>query len=106
MTYETISEFNQTGIEGIFNYVAEVVPIFFPMVLFAIFVIIMMGTYFSQKRLGGRSNFISSFAVAGIITSIVSFVMSIVGGLVDSFVVVICFVVAIIGVILLIFTEK
>ena len=65
MAYETFQEFNVTGIEGLFTYPAQIVPIFTPLVLFMVFSIVLMGTYFSQRRVGKGGDFFASFAVAG-----------------------------------------
>ena len=48
MTYQTLTEFNATGMDGMLVYVATVVPIFIPLVLFSFFTIITLATYFSQ----------------------------------------------------------
>lgn len=83
MTFQTIDEFNVTGIEGLFLYAAEVVPIFIPLLLLAIFMITMLGTFFSQKRLTGSSDFLSSMTVASWITTIAAFILSLNEGLIN-----------------------
>ena len=101
MTYTTIREFNITGIEGIFLYAAEIVPAFIPMLLLAVFIITLFGTFFSQKRLTGNSDFLSSFAVAGWFTTVIAFILSLTPNLVNIYVITVCITVAIIGTILL-----
>ena len=91
MSYTTLNEFNQTGIEGLFRYTAEIVPIFFPLVLFAFFIVIMLGT----SLLSTRRNFGESFAIAGFVTFIVSIVMSMISGILPTIAVAVCFVVSI-----------
>ncbi len=101
MTFTEISNFNITGIEGLLLYVAEVVPVFIPLTLFSIFLIVLFGTFFSGKRVTGSSDFISSFAVAGWFTTLIAFILSLNNGLVNLLTLTICIVVSVIGAILL-----
>jgi hypothetical protein len=107
MTYTTIDETNITGISGLFLYAADVLPSFMPMVFFAIFMIAMLGTFFAQKRLEGRSDFLSSFAAASWFTTIVAFILSLVPDLVNFFTLSVLIVLSIIsGVLLLTSGER
>ena len=83
MTYETINEGNVTGVAGIFTYVANVVPIFTPMLLFTIFIVAMLGSYYAQKRMEGKSSFLASFAVASYMTTIIAYFMMLIPGLIN-----------------------
>ena len=104
--YQTFTEFNQTGMAGLFLYPASVVDIFIPMVLFTMFVVILLATYFSQKRLTGRGDFFASFAVAGYFVAILSFLMSLVDGLINGATILTCLIVAVIGTIILLISKK
>jgi len=105
MAYQTFQEYNQTDLTGLFTYPAKVVPAFTPLILFALFTISLLASYFSQKRLTGRGDFMGSFAVAGYFTAVIAFIMSLVPGLIDLITLVICIVVAIIGTILLLIKD-
>jgi len=87
-TTQTFFEFqnatNTTNLNNLFVYVAEVVPIFFPMMFFSLFIIILVGTYFSQNRLTGRGDFGGSFAIASFITAGIAFAVNLIDGVVDS----------------------
>jgi len=96
MTYTTCGEFNQTGIEGMMRYAGEVVPIFWPLVLFGLFIIIFIGNFIASGK-----RFTPSFAVAGIITAIAAFLMGLIGDVIPKFAVVVAVVVSILGVVLL-----
>ena len=76
------------------------------MLLFSLFIIILLGTFFSSKRLGNDGDFAASFAVAGFITAIVAIVLSLMPGMIDTYVTVITFIVAIIGVMFLYFSKR
>ena len=98
MPYQTIGEFNVTsGTDRIFLYVADVVPIFTPMMMFSIFIITLLGTYFIQRRLSGQANFASSFAVAGYFTLVIAFFLTLLEGMVNALTLSVCVIVAIIG---------
>ncbi len=106
MTYETINQANVTGSAGLFVYVADVVPIFTPMLLFSIFMVAMLGSYYSQKRLDGRGSFLTSLAVASYMTTIISYFMMLVPGLINVLTLSITTVVTFISTILLLFFRE
>ena len=98
--YTTLQEFNQSGVEGIMRYTAEVSPLFWVMVLIALFLIILIATY------KGSNSFKSAFAVAGIISSIVSFLLGLIGGIIPSYIVITFFVISIVAVIILLLSGR
>jgi len=106
MAYQTFTEYNQTDLAGLLTYPASVVPSFIPLVLTALFLITMMGTFFSQKRMTGRGDFIASFSVAGIFTGIIAFLMTLVEGLINLQTLVTTSAIALIGIILLLITNN
>ena len=98
MVYETISDRNTSeGLHVMLVYVADVVPIFIPLVLFGFFIIIALGTYNSQTRTRGKGDFPASFAVAGFATAVLAIVMSLIDGLIPLPVVTITIVVSVVG---------
>ncbi len=106
LAFRTFTEWNKTGLDQMFVYASDTVPIFTPMLLFSLFMITMLASYFSSKRLGNDGDFAASFAVAGFITAIVAIVMSIIPGMIDTYVTVITIIVAIIGVMFLYFSKR
>lgn len=84
------------GMHVLFQYVSSIEPIFFPLVLFAIFIIVCLGSFFTQKNLTGKGNFLASASVAGFITTIAAYVLSLVPGIVNTFTVIVCLVVSIV----------
>lgn len=100
MAYTTLTEFNRTGIEGLMLYVADVVPPFIPMLFFTIFIIIFFGIYTIQR------SFQNAFAVAGIITAVCAFFLSLIEGLVPSMVLIPTLVIAIVGIAILFLAGK
>ncbi|GAG75545.1 unnamed protein product, partial [marine sediment metagenome] len=73
MPYTEIADWSgntSEGVQTLFAYVADVVPLFIPFLLISLFMIILLGSFFSQRRLSGRAHFAGSFAVAGYVTFI------------------------------------
>lgn len=102
MAYKEIADFNTTtGPHSILQYVAEVEPIFFPFMLFIIFIIASLGSYLAQKEMTGRGNMKASLAAAGFITTCVAYVLSLMPGVIDRYTVVICLIVTILMALLL-----
>jgi hypothetical protein len=106
MAWQTLDQYNATDVGGLFTYAAQIVPIFTPLMLTSIFIITLLGTYFSQKRLSGRSDFLSSFAVAGWLTFVVAILMSLIGGLINMLTLVFCMIIAIISSLMLILNNN
>lgn len=105
--WQTFNQFNKTGLDGMLTYVAHVEPIFIPMVLFGFFIIVLVGSFYSSKRLSmGGGDFSVAFAVAGFTTFLVSLVMTLIDGLINPFTVIICLIVAMLGVLFLFFSKK
>lgn len=99
MAYTELADFKNSseGLHVLFLYVADVVPIFIPMVLFSLFMIVMLATFYSQRRLAARGDFPSSFAVAGYVTTITAFIMTLVPNLIRTPTVIICLVISVAG---------
>ncbi len=97
MPFEELSNRNMSeGMHVLFQYVSSVEPIFFPLVLFAIFIVACLGSFFTQKNLTGRGNFLASLSVAGFITTITAYILSLIPGIVNTFTVVVCLVFSIV----------
>lgn len=103
--YQTFQEYNQTDLAGLFTYAAKIVPLFTPLLLAAIFLIALLASFFSNKRITGKSDFMSSFAAASFFTTVVAFIMSLVDGLINVQTLVITVVVSIIATILLLINK-
>jgi len=91
MAYQELTDFNTSGgIHTIFQYVASVEPIFFPLTLFVIFLIASLGSYFAKKEITGRANLKAHLAAASFITTLVAYTFSLFEGVVNNFTVLIC----------------
>jgi|SRR6056297_1452724 len=99
MAYKEITDMNGTNttMTDIFTYSADVVPIFVPLVLFSIFLISVLGSYFASKRATGRGDFPASFAVGSWLTAIISIVFSLIPNFIRTGTVIFCVALAILG---------
>ncbi len=104
--YQTFQEFNQTGLAGLFKYPAEIVPLFVPLLLFSLFMIAFLGTFFSGARVAGRGgDFFASFAVASFFIAIMSMLMTLMDGFINTATVVICIGISVASALLLLVTK-
>lgn len=108
MAYPTLSSYNVTNdITMLFVYANDVTSgVFMPLVMFAFFMIVLMASFFAQRRFGGNNDFAVSFAVAGFLTAGFSYILLIKDGLINPLYSVVATVIAIIGMIWLFFTSK
>lgn len=97
--YLTFTDFNATAPDGIIQYAVSIVPILPALILFSFFIIVMLASYFSEKRMTGKGNLSIAFAVAGLLTVIFATLLSIIPGIVNGFELAVCIVIAIIGII-------
>ena len=90
------------GMHVILQYVASVEPIFFPLMLFCLFLVVAFGSFFATRELaGGRGNLKASFAVAGFVTTSAAYVLSLIPEVVNTTTVVISLVTTILLTLLL-----
>ena len=108
MTWTTITETGLTGIDGMLLYANFIWSGFFPFFLVILFLIVLLASYFAEQRLKGSGDFWASWTVAGILTTIIALIGTMITQTVESttYVLVngltlsICFVFTIIGAIL------
>jgi len=103
--YQTFEEYNSTGAAGLLTYPAVAFSFFTPMFLFAIYVILLMTTYFAARRLNGRGDFVASMAASGFITTVIAIIMSLIPGLINSTTLLTTFAIGILGVVLLLLRD-
>lgn len=86
MAFKTLEDVNSSdGFAQIFVYVNEVSDgLFSNLLLFSLFVVIAMSSYFASQRMRGRADFKVSLVVAGFVTSGAGLIMLLVDGLVSA----------------------
>ena len=107
MAFTEINDVNTSaGVHTLFQYSADIVPIFIPLLMFAMFIIVLMGSYFTQRRLTGKGDFPASFSVAGFILVVMTFVLSLIPNLVNDFLLIIAVVIALLGMVWLYLSRR
>ena len=89
MVYDQLETVNATNITAILGYTSSINPGFFPLMLFGLFVIVTLGSYFSQKRLSGTGDFFGSATVGSYLTTIVALFLFFMPGVLDIYTVVV-----------------
>lgn len=99
MVYETLDNRNMSdGMTVLLVYANDLTGgLLVSLILFAFFLVVMLGSYYSQQRVSGTANFPGSFAVAGYVTTVLAVLMSLVDGFVPSYTIIICVVVSVLG---------
>ncbi len=95
MTYTQLEELPNLDLRGFLQFPSLDTPIFYPLLLFAIFVIFTLSTFFREVRREGKGNFLSSLAVAGFVTTAIAVIFSLLA-LIQVQIVVITFVISIV----------
>lgn len=109
MTYNTLDNITSNGsssdIVNILTLPTKDFPIFYPMILFAIFIILTLSLFFNQKGREGKGEFMSCLAVSSFATSLISLAMSVLG-LIGSTTTVFVFAISIVFIVIFLLTKK
>ena len=95
MTYETLENITDLDLKSFLQFPSIDTIIFYPLILFAIFMVFTLSTFFREVRREGKGNFLSSLAVAGFVTTAVAIIFSLLE-LVQSSIVVLTFVISVV----------
>ncbi len=79
MPYQEISERNMSNFQSMWEYVGDVVPVFYPLLLFVIFIITTIGSFENERKNTGRGKFLSSLVAGSFVTTIVAILLQIMG---------------------------
>lgn len=104
MAYPELTDLNTSeGLHTIYIHANSIIPILTPLILFSIFVVAMLGSYFTSIRLRGDAKLSSSFAMAGFFVSVIALFMSFIPGFINLSTLIICFGIGIVGFLWIIF---
>lgn len=78
MTWLTIKDTGLTGLDGLIIYCANAWAGFTPLVLFCIFLIVLLGSYFIGKKTEGDGNIAGSFFAASFFTLVIATFMTLI----------------------------
>lgn len=95
-----------SGIDQLFLYVADQVPIFFPTVLVSFFLVVSLGGLFAERRTAGVEDFLKWGSIAGVLTLGLASIMGITSGLINGLTLVITTTVTMVFVVAYLFNTK
>jgi hypothetical protein len=104
MAYQELE--NVTSLTQLFVYPATVMPHFYSLMLFSLFVVVLSASYFSQRRLTGRGDFLASFVVASWFISVIASVLYIIPGMIATTTLLLCIGVSVISIIFLLLSRN
>ncbi len=105
MAYTELQDLSTMDLETLLKFPSLDTPIFYPVMLFVIFTIFTLGTYFRELGRGEKGNFFSSLLVGGYVTTAMALIMSYIG-LIQTAVFVIVIVIALIFQVIFLLTKK
>ena len=104
MAYTTLESQGELGLRGLLQFPSIDTVIFYPVLLFVIFTVFTLSTFFREVRRTGKGNILSSLAVAGFVTTAVATIWSLLA-LISVQIVVLTFVISLVFQIIYLITK-
>ena len=79
MTYQQLENLSEISLRSVLQYPSIATPMFWPIILFTIFMVMTLTTFFRELKREGRANFLSSLAVGSYFTLAVSVAFTLLG---------------------------
>ena len=105
MTYTQLESLGDIGLRELLNFPNLDTPIFYPTMLFVIFMIFAMATFFREIKREGRGNIMSSLAIGGFVTTVMAFIFSLMG-LIQTAIVIITLVISLVFEVIFLLTGR
>ncbi len=105
MAYTQLESLGDISLRQLLNFPNLDTPIFYPIMLFVIFIIFTMATFFRELKREGRGNIMSSLAIGGFVTTVIAFIFSLLG-LVQTAIVITTLVISLIFEVLFLLTGR
>lgn len=105
MTYKTLENITDLDLRSFLQFPSLDTPIFYPMLLFAIFMVFTLSTFFREVRREGKGNILSSLAVAGFVTTAIAVIFSLLE-LIQVEIIVLTFVISVVFQVIYLLTKK
>ncbi len=105
MTYTQLENITDLDLRAFLQFPSLDTPIFYPLLLFAIFIVFTLSTFFREIRREGKGNFLSSLAVAGFVTTAIATIFSLLE-LIQVQIVVLTFVISVVFQVIYLLTKK
>ena len=95
MTYTQLENIADLDLKGFLQFPSIDTIIFYPLILFAIFMVFTLSTFFKEVTREGKGNILSSLAVAGFVTTAIAVIFSLLE-LINTEIVVLTFVISVV----------
>ena len=76
MAYTELQDTTDLTLKGIMQYPSLETGMFYPVILFVIFTVVTLLSFFRELRREGRGNFLSSLAVGGFVTQMIAVIFT------------------------------
>jgi len=103
---QTFEEFNKTGIDNLFLYVAQSNSWFIPLILIGVFFIILISIYSGTKAYKGVGDITTSFVASSLITLLLTIILNMKEGLINQTIWIFVIGITAISVLILFFSGK
>ncbi len=81
MAYTQLEDLGEINLETLLNFPSIDTPIYYPVMLFAIFLIISLSLFFKETDREGKGKILSSFAIGGYATTGIAVVLTLIGAI-------------------------
>ena len=105
MTYSTLENVTDLDLKGFLQFPSTDTIIFWPLILFAIFIVFTLSTFFREVRREGRGNILSSLAVSGFVVTAIAVIFSLLE-LIQTHIIVVTFVISVVFQVIYLLTKK
>ena len=105
MAYQQLESIENLDLKSFLQYPTTGFNFFWVLILFAIFMVFTLSTFFKEIRREGRGNILSSLAIAGFVTTAIAVLFSLLD-LIQTQIVIIVFVISIIFQIIFLLTSR
>ena len=105
MAYNTIDNVTTANLTGILQYPSTNHGIFWPVILFVIYVVIALYSLNKETDREGRANILPSLALAGFVTTAIAVIFSLMGLIINA-VLIIVFVISMVFIVLYLLTGR
>lgn len=75
MTYTGLENLTNTDLVDLLKFPSIDTSIFYPLIMFGLFIIFSMASYFSEKERTGKGNILSSSAVSGLVMIVLATIL-------------------------------
>lgn len=81
MAYTQLEDLAEINLVNLFNFPSIDTPLYYPIFLFAMFLIVSLALFFKETNREGKGKILSSLAVGGYVTTAIAVVLTLLGAI-------------------------